>query len=193
VNKEEASKLLEELHSRHCGGNFVAHTTADSKIKYAVWADQITTKTSTGKNLFEMVYGLEAKLPVNLQISILHFAQQYTTDAEAIQGRINQLIELDEMRWSAFGKMERNQEKIKNTFDHKTKERNFTEGDLILLWDKRREKPGMHKKFDSLWAGPYKILSCAGRNYFNLETMEGEALKLPVNALHFKRYCPPMT
>jgi transposase InsO family protein len=165
----------------------------DSKIKYAVWADRITTKTSTGKTPFELVYGLEAKLPVNLQIPILRFAQQYTTDAEAIQGRINQLIELDETRRSAFGQMERNQEKIKNTFDHKAKERNFTKGDLVLLWDKRREKPGMHKKFDSLWGGPYKIMSCAGTNSFNLETMEGEVLKLPVNALHIKRYYPPGT
>jgi hypothetical protein len=89
--------------------------------------------------------------------------------------------------------MERNQEKIKNTFDHIAKERNFTEGDLVLLWDKRREKPGMHEKFDSLWAGPYKIMSCAGTNSFNLETMEGEALKLPINALHIKRYYPSMT
>jgi hypothetical protein len=89
--------------------------------------------------------------------------------------------------------MTRNQEKIKNTFDHKAKERNFTKGDLVLMWDKRREKPGMHKKFDSLWGGPYKIMSCAGTNSFNLEAMEGEVLKLPVNTLHIKRYYPPET
>ena len=50
--------------------------------------------------------------------------------------------------------MGKNQEKIKNTFDHKAKGKIFTEGDLVLLWDKRKEKPGMHKKFDSLWGGP---------------------------------------
>jgi hypothetical protein len=113
--------------------------------------------------------------------------------AEAIQGRINQLIELDEMRRSALGQMTRNQEKIKNTFDNKAKERNFTKGDLVLLCDKRREKPSMHKKFDSLWGCPYKIMSCASTNSFNLETMEGEVLKLLVNALHIKRYYPPET
>jgi hypothetical protein len=58
----------------------------DNKIKYVVWADQITTKTLIGKNPFELVYGLEAKLPVNLQIPILHFAQWYVTYGEAIQG-----------------------------------------------------------------------------------------------------------
>jgi hypothetical protein len=105
----------------------------DSEIKYAVWANRITTKTSTGKNPFELVYGLEAKLPVNLQIPILRFGQHYATDGEAIQGRINQLIELDETRRNALGQMERNQEKIKNTFDHKAKERNFAEGDLVLV------------------------------------------------------------
>jgi hypothetical protein len=110
-----------------------------------------------------------------------------------IQGRINQLIELDETRRSALGQMKRNQENIKNIFDHKAKERNFTKGDLMLLWDKRREKPDMHKKFDSLWGGPSKIMSCACTIFFNLETMEGEVLKLPMNALHIKRYYPPET
>ena len=48
----------------------------------------------------------------------------------------------------------------------------------------------MHKKIDSLWGGPHKIKSCAGTNSFNLETMEGEILKLPVNTLHIKHYYP---
>ena len=89
--------------------------------------------------------------------------------------------------------MEKNQEKIKRTFDHKVKERNFIEEDLVLLWDKRKEKPGMHKKFDSLWTGPYKIMSHAGTNSFNLSTMDGEALRLPINVLHIKHYFPPET
>jgi hypothetical protein len=110
----------------------------DSKLKYAVWADRITTKTSTGKTPFELVYGLEAKLPVNLQIPILRFVQQYDTDAEAIQGRINQLIELDETRRNALGQMIRNQEKVKNTFDHKAKGRSFAEGDLVLCGTKEK-------------------------------------------------------
>jgi hypothetical protein len=61
----------------------------DRKINYALWEDRITTNTSTGKIPFEIIYGLEAKLHVNLQIPILCFAQQYTTEEEAIQGRID--------------------------------------------------------------------------------------------------------
>jgi hypothetical protein len=79
----------------------------DSKIKYALWEDRITTKTSTGKTLFELVYGLEAKFPINLQIPTLQFAQQYMTDKEALQGRIDQLVELDESRRNALDQMEK--------------------------------------------------------------------------------------
>ena len=57
----------------------------------------------------------------------------------------------------AFDQMEKNQEKVKGTFDRKARQRDFKEGDQVLMWDKRREKPRMHQKFDSLWLGPYKI------------------------------------
>jgi hypothetical protein len=43
----------------------------DSKIKYCLWVDCTTTKNSTGENPFELVYGMEARLPVNLQIPSL--------------------------------------------------------------------------------------------------------------------------
>jgi hypothetical protein len=100
---------------------------------------------------------------------------------------------LDESKRVALSQMARNQEKVKNTFNHKEKERGFTEGDLVLLWDKRREKPGMHKKLDGLWIGPYKVINHARTNSFNLTTLEGEALKLPVNVIHIKCYFPPTT
>jgi hypothetical protein len=151
----------------------------DSKIKYAMWADQITTNTSMGKISFELVYGLEAKLPVNLQIPILCFTRQYTIEEEALQGRIDQLVELDESRRVSLSQMDKSKEKVKNRFDHKAKETYFIEGDLVLLWDKRREKPGMHKKLYVLWTGPYKIMSQVGTNSFNLTPLEGESLKLP--------------
>jgi hypothetical protein len=49
-------------------------------------------------------------------------------------------------------------------FDHKARKRNFKEGDRVLVWDKRKEKLGMHKKFDSLWTRSYRIVSEASVN-----------------------------
>jgi hypothetical protein len=46
----------------------------------------------------------------------------------------------------------------------------------------------MHKKLDSLWTGPYRIVSKDGVNSFNLNTIEGERLSLPVKKIFLKTY-----
>jgi hypothetical protein len=58
-----------------------------------------------------------------------------------LQGRIDQLIELDVSRRNDLDHVENNQENIKGTFDHKARERNFEDADLVLVWDERKEKP----------------------------------------------------
>jgi hypothetical protein len=84
--------------------------------------------------------------------------------------------------------MARNQEKIKGTFDGKERQREFKEGDQVLLWDKRREKLGIHKMFDSIWIGPYKIEEVSGPDSFYLSTIEGRRMPLPVNGSLLKHY-----
>jgi transposase InsO family protein len=56
----------------------------DSKIKYALWVDHTTTKTSIGKNPFKLVYRIKSHLPINLQILALQVAQHFATDKEAL-------------------------------------------------------------------------------------------------------------
>jgi hypothetical protein len=55
-------------------------------------------------------------------------------DKEALQGRIDHLVELDDTR-----RMARNQEKVKGTFDRKARQRDFKEGDQVLSWDKEEK------------------------------------------------------
>jgi hypothetical protein len=64
-----------------------------------------------------LVYGLEAHFPINLHIPVLQIAQQFVTDKETLQGKIDQLMELDQTRRMSFDQMEKNQEKVKGTFD----------------------------------------------------------------------------
>ena len=129
----------------------------DGKIRYALWADRITKKASTGKSPFELVYGLDVQFPVHLKLPVYKLLQGFSTDRDAVQNRINQLIELDENRRKAYDHSYTNQEKIKRAFDKSTKQRGFNIGDTVLLLDKRKEKSSMHGKLDSLWMGPYVI------------------------------------
>ena len=54
----------------------------DSKIKYALWADRITKKNSTGKSPFELVYGLTAALPVSMHIPVFIMVNEYGIERE---------------------------------------------------------------------------------------------------------------
>ena len=70
----------------------------DSKIKHALWADRITKKAATGKSPFELVYGLEARVPVHLRLPTYGSMEDLSTEQDAIQNRVNEVIELDEIR-----------------------------------------------------------------------------------------------
>ena len=42
-------------------------------------------------------------------------------------------------------------------FDRNIKENTFTEGEMVLRWDARKEQKGKHGKFENLWFGPFLV------------------------------------
>lgn len=96
-----------------------------------------------------------------------------------MQHRIDQMVELDETRGKAFEHNYKNQ--AKKNFDKFSRARPFQVGDLVLLWDQRKEKSGNQRKFDSLWLGSYINIGSVGPNSFHLSTLDGDPLKLPTN------------
>ena len=44
-------------------------------LKYALWADRITTKKAIGSSSFQLVYGTDAVFPVQLGIPIMKLFQ----------------------------------------------------------------------------------------------------------------------
>jgi len=180
---ESSNKNLMTILKKTIGNN---KKSWDGKIKYALWDNRITKKSETEKTPFELVYGLTVSLPIYLYLPAMKMLQEYKMEEDSMPNKINQIIELDENRRKALDHSIRNQDKIKRTFDKSTRPRCFHIGDTILLWDKRREKPRKHGKFDSLWLGPYIIYDVVDTNSFLLNTMEGERLLLPVNGKQLK-------
>ena len=90
-----------------------------------------------------------------------------------MQRRINQIIELNELRDKASDKVQIHQEKMKNNFDRRIKEDIFQVDDLVLKWDASHEDKGKHGKFDHLWVGPYLNATLSGNNAFILQYQDG--------------------
>jgi hypothetical protein len=153
-----------------------------------LWADRITKKATTRKSPFELLYGLEAGLPVHLRLPTYGSVEDTSTEQNAIQNRVNQVTELDKIKRKAYDQNCRNQSKVKKAFDGSTRQRDFMIGDTVLLWDKGREKPGKQGKFDSLWLGPYLIREIARPNSFHLIHLDGEPINIPRNGQQLKRF-----
>jgi hypothetical protein len=77
---------------------------------------------------------------------------------------------------------------VKKDFDKLARHRDLIVGDTIFLWDKGREKPGKHGKFDNLWLGPYLIREIARQNSFHLSQLDGEHINILRNGQQLKLF-----
>ena len=102
----------------------------------------------------------------------------YAEDVDKIQVRLMNLLEMDEKRIAALEHMAKHQAVVKRWFDKRAKIKSFRISDLVLLWDKAKEKPGSHTKFQRLWTGPYQITEILEENAFRLSSLVSIILRL---------------
>eukprot|EP00253_Pinus_taeda_P033477 PITA_33477 len=158
----------------------------DSKLKFALWADRVTIKQSIGNSPFKLVYGADVVFPIQM---ILHVAKSLQEEQYEENERINNLVELQQIREQLVEKSKAHQNKIKETFDRKEKVDNFQVGDGVLKLDAFKEKKCNHGKFDSLWTGPFFIAQIQQNNTFIMHSLEGgDVFGSPVNGQFLKLY-----
>jgi transposase InsO family protein len=66
----------------------------DSKLKFSLWADRVTTKKSLGISPFQLVYGIEAIFPTQLALPVAKFLQDFEGEPNHVLRRIHQMVEV---------------------------------------------------------------------------------------------------
>jgi hypothetical protein len=161
----------------------------DSKLKFSLWADRVTTKKSLGLSPFQLVYGIEVVFPTQLALHVANLFQDFEGEPNHVVRRIHQMVEVQQIREQVMDRACNHQQKIKQAFDRKNRKKEFKQGDLVLKWDAPRQDRGKHKKFDALWLGPFNILEACSNNTYRLQDLEGEEFfNGPVNG-HFLKKC----
>ena len=82
---------------------------------------------------------------------------------------------------------EAHKNRVKNQYNKSVKPRNFSEGELVLLWDQDKEPLGAGK-FRSMWLGPYVMSKVLNKGAYELAYFEGNKLLDPRNGLYLKKY-----
>ncbi|PKI36104.1 hypothetical protein CRG98_043506 [Punica granatum] len=98
-------------------------------LPYALLAYRTSIRTSTGATPYSLVYGMEAVLPIDVEIpSMRILAEAELEEAEWARQRYDQLNLIDEKRLKALCHGQCYQQRMARAFNAKT----FSEGAIIL-------------------------------------------------------------
>ncbi|KAI5401708.1 hypothetical protein KIW84_066250 [Lathyrus oleraceus] len=139
-------------------------------------------RTSTGATPFSLVYGMEAVLPVEVQIPSLRIVKDAGLDEdEWIQTRLDQINLIDEKRLAAVCHGQIYQKRMTQAFNKKVKRRVYQIGDLVI---KRIILPqgDPRGKWTPTYEGPFVVKKVFSGGAMMLATMDGEEFPHPVNA-----------
>ena len=153
----------------------------------ALWAYRTSVKDATSFTPFQLVYGLEATLPIECEIPSLKLAVELLPNTTPLEERLLYLEWLDETRCLVSLAIETQKKRVKSHFDQTVHPRSFVEGDLVLLYDQANDKLGAGK-LESMWLGPYIVKKVLQKGAYELIDYEGNPLAQPRNGLYLKKY-----
>ena len=153
----------------------------------AFWAYRTSVKSATGFTPFQLVYGMEATLPIECEIPSLKLAIELLPNNSPEEEHLLYLERLDETRRFAALVIEAQKKQVKAHFDQSFSPHSSIEGDLVLLYDQAHDKLGAGK-FQPMWHGPYIVKCVLWNGAYELIDYESHPLEQHRNGLYLKKY-----
>jgi hypothetical protein len=161
-------------------------------LSEALWAHRISRHGATKVTPFELVYGQEAVLPVEVNLDAYRLAKQNDLSPamyhDLMMGNID---EVTDKRIQALKEIDKDKARVAIAYNKKVKSKSFQVGDLvwktILPLGLKSNKFG---KWSPSWEGPLKVIKVVFENSYMLETLQGEHLSRAINERYLKQYFP---
>ena len=143
-----------------------------------MWAHRISRHGATKVTPFELVYGQETVLPVEVNLVAFRLAKQNDlSDVDYYNLMMDNVDEVTDKRLKALKEIERDKLRVARAYNKKVKGKSFQVGDLV--WKTILPLGMKSNKFDKWspsWEGPYKIIKVIFRNSYMVEMLQGECL-----------------
>nr|AAM74403.1 Putative retroelement [Oryza sativa Japonica Group] len=158
----------------------------------ALWAHRISKHGATKVTPFELVYGQEAVLPVEVNLGSLRNVKKddlSSEDYKTLMG--DNLDEVIDKRLKALEEIEKEKKRVAKAYNKRVKAKLFQVGDLvwktIFPLGTRSKEFG---KWSPSWEGPYRVCGIVRGNAYFLETLQGERFQRAINGKYLKKYFP---
>ena len=161
----------------------------DQKLHSVLWAYRTAYKIAIGTTPFNLVFGLNAILPIEFLIPTLRVAKQMEWTGHELSECIDDLERLDEDRRIAVLGIYAEKHRMKNWHDTHVKTGRFKKGDLVLLYTLKKLK----RKLKMQGLGPFVINELNSSGAVRLETLDGEQMANFINGSCLRLYNEPLT
>jgi hypothetical protein len=145
-------------------------------LSEALWAHRISKHSATKVSPFELVYGQEAVLPVEISLNAVRFARQNDlTLTDYYNAMMDNIDEVTDKRVIALGVIEKDKIMVARAYNKKVKAKSFQVGDLVWkTFLPLRNKDRKFGKWSPSWEGPYKVKQVVSGNAYLLQTLQGK-------------------
>nr|GEZ91411.1 reverse transcriptase domain-containing protein [Tanacetum cinerariifolium] len=176
---EVSNRGLKRILERTIGENRASWS---DKLDDALWAFRTAYKTPIECTPYKLVYGKACHLPIELEHKAYWALKQANFDLAVVGD--HQKVQLNELCDHAYENSLICKEKTKRIHDYKIKNRVFSVGDRVLLFNSRLKI--LSSKLKTRWSGPFTIAKVFPYGTVELSQANGPNFKM--NGHHVKHY-----
>ena len=166
----------------------------DECIDPILFAIRTSVQESTKHSPFFLMYGREAKLPLEVEKGKIDSKSNELGEVEQAINHLQSIM--DEVFPVVVSNIDASQKKQKDQYTRRKgliQTSNIKEGDLVLRLNMLKLTKKGHKEEDT-WKGPYKVVSITKYGCCNLECpTTGRVIKQKVNIRQLKQYQEQLT
>jgi hypothetical protein len=157
------------------------------KLSKALWVHGTSRHGAMKVTPFELVYGQEVVLPVEVSLQNLRITEQDYLSAKEYTELMMDKVDEAPISWLKA------LEEIEKAYNKHVVEKSLQVGDLvwktILPLGTRSSKFG---KWSPSWEGPFRVIRVVPGNACFMDDLEGHSLTKVLNGKYLKRYCPSL-
>jgi hypothetical protein len=161
-------------------------------LSEALWAHSTSQHSATKVTPFELVYGQEAMLPVEINLQTCRVTQQDAISAkDYTEIMIERIDETLESRLRVLREIENDKMKVAKAYNKTIREKTFQVGELV--WKTLLPvgaKDNRFGKWSPGWEGPFRVVKVVSGNAYFIETLEGKMMAKALNGKYLKKYFP---
>ncbi|XP_052190043.1 uncharacterized protein LOC127799867 [Diospyros lotus] len=161
------------------------------ELPTVLWAYRTTSRVSTGETPFNLVYGTEALIPVEISCRSPRLDAFDKCDDSKNSDSLKESLDLiEEQRDRAAVRIAAYHKRVANYYNSRVRSRPLKKGDLILRKSAITNAHREDGKFRANWEGPYRIQEMIGPSTCILQTLQGETMGKTWSTNHLKLYSP---